>query len=860
MHNLPTKILSSLLLVIILIVSFRVTPNTPRVNAVVPVTDPGNTGTNISKLLKAVWTGTLDSKTFWKEFVLDQVAFTIAQKMSERMVKSTINWANSGFKGENPLYIGDLGAVVRSLEENEALLFLQEGVLNGSAPFAKDVAKMLVKEYTTSYREITKFTLEEFAGEDFDKYQAGDFAAGGWATWTTNNLPQNNTLGLYEKSKNELARRIAKKRELELEKLKQNSGFRDVSECPEAMRVYTNTNVGGGVVNTTGPQPTEAEIIEHMNQTGLDYDIARADLIQSAGQNNSPQGSGEYTCLQTATTTPGKAVESLLTQAIKKPGTSVDNISKWGQLLISSLTKLSDGLTKVGVAKIYGEVDSQISTFYADAVELIDEGDYTAEQSNNSIGFNITNNQEIISFIRTLDGHHPENEGELDDEGKVIQGHPGVLEELENEIDFYKQSIELLTTFPQKVLSLDRCLPGPDTGWEGRLQSKFDNAIQKLFRKANRSDKDKWSNRLSSRNTAFILFNQKVKLFTLTAKPATPGDPESGDTIEAAPTVSNMVIQVKNYLSEQDTLIDTLVEKSTLLNSLRLLRDQWDTANSATKQNILQNYKTLSSQLNLISGSKGAEVRLLQFQRISEEMSTLLLICSAQKAVKFGSSSVILNTIGGILDLPQEERDAYLDTLSEEERAQFEELLGAQDTPSVISSVNVLDIERSQGTLVDIYAVTFSGEMAIADVENATLTLSWDSDKDSLEQGNGREEILPGTYASGESFEETFLPFSGGDNIYYQVCSDVTSAGLDECSPIKSFTATDDSDGSNYESIFDLNTRYFSDTEKSNQEIFNFCYKFINQHSILLHNRYKYKGISCTDFYYSNISDYLKPN
>jgi hypothetical protein len=852
MKNLITKIISSFLLVSILVVFFGVTPNIPRAEAVVPVTDVGNTGINVSKLLKAVWTGTLDSKSFWKDFVLDQVAFTIAQKMSERMVKGTINWANSGFKKDkNPLYVGDLGAVVRSLSENEALLFLQDDVLKGSAPFAKDVAKILISEYTTTYKELTKFTLEEIAGEDFDKYQAGDFAAGGWAAWSANNLPQNNTLAYYERSKSELARRIAEKRELELEKLKQNSGFNDVSECPEAMRAYITPNVGGGVVD----QPTDAEVNKYADDAGISYQQALTELTNAAENASvaTPAQDRKYICRQTSTTTPGKAVEALLTQAITKPGTSIDNINKWGQLLISSLTKLSDGLTKVGVSKIYGEVNSQLSTFYADAIELIDGEDYEEQQSDNSIAFDITKNQEIINFTRTLDGYHPENEGEIGDNGEIVQGAVGVIEDLESEIDIYKQTIELLITFPGKILPLDRCLPGPDTGWEERLQDKFDKAARKLQRKAGKSDKDRWSNRLSSRENAFDVFKQRVELFSLIAKPSNPGDPESGDTIESAALVSNMVAQATNYSSERETLIDRAVEKATLLTSLRLLRSKWDTANKLERQSILRSYKTLSSQLNLISGSAEAKVQLAQFQEISSEMLRLIVICNAEKAVKFGSSSVLLNKLGGILGLSDEDKEQYLSTLSQKERARFEELLG--DGGSSDRAIEIDEVLVTSDT-----SVSIRGTIIAQEIEEATITAEYGTYSDVL-SGNGTKITLSATHNSNEEFEISLDDLTNKKEYRYRVCSDITSADLNQCSTIDIFKVSQlnsdiEDSGPEYDSIEDFNTKYFTDTEKSNAEIYEFCYRFFSGNSVLLRNQYKYKGISCSSFYQSDISDY----
>ncbi|MEK7186752.1 MAG: hypothetical protein AAB690_02710 [Patescibacteria group bacterium] len=185
---------------------------TPRAHAVFGVLD------TVINLPDIVWE------------VLDSVAIGIAQVMVDDMVRSTIDWANSGFEGSpayniNPkAYFIDLADKAAGEVINNELQFL-------CSPFRDKIQLSLSLNYYQPPQEYFQCTFSEVLANVEDFYQ-GFNDGGGWDTWfeMTQN-PTNNPYGAYIAAKTRLDTKINEESTRSKDELNQSSGYLNYREC-----------------------------------------------------------------------------------------------------------------------------------------------------------------------------------------------------------------------------------------------------------------------------------------------------------------------------------------------------------------------------------------------------------------------------------------------------------------------------------------------------------------------------------------------------------------------------------------------------------------------------------------------------
>ncbi len=171
-----------------------------------------------------------------KEFALDGVAYQVSAIALKRLTATTVNWINSGFKG-NPLYVQNPRQFFLDIGDETASAFLsQAGVNQLCAPFNAQVRLALVKNYinpdTTNYTctlDILRNNYEAFTR---------DFSQGGWQGWfeLTQNS-QNNPYGAYLEAQNTLSMRISAAQATRQRELDLSGGFLNVKRCPRGAEV-----------------------------------------------------------------------------------------------------------------------------------------------------------------------------------------------------------------------------------------------------------------------------------------------------------------------------------------------------------------------------------------------------------------------------------------------------------------------------------------------------------------------------------------------------------------------------------------------------------------------------------------------
>lgn len=160
--------------------------------------------------------------------IVDGIAMVLAAKLVDNMVKSTVNWAQTGFEG-NPAYVTDPKQYFTKLSDGIAGDFIARSDLSFlCSPFQTQVRLALQKQYIQE--PYFQCTLSQVVN-NIDAFY-NDFSQGGWDGWfvmTQNNA--NNPYGAFLEAKIEMDSRIAKAVGLENQQLDWNQGFLSWSDC-----------------------------------------------------------------------------------------------------------------------------------------------------------------------------------------------------------------------------------------------------------------------------------------------------------------------------------------------------------------------------------------------------------------------------------------------------------------------------------------------------------------------------------------------------------------------------------------------------------------------------------------------------
>lgn len=162
------------------------------------------------------------------ERVSQHIAMAIAQQMIDRMVASTVKWAQSGFEG-NPAYVTNPKQYFTDIADGTAGDFIKGTDLGFlCSPFQANIRLSLAQ----NYYEPNPFqcTITGIGGNIADFYN--DFSKGGWDTWfSMTQNPTNNPYGAYLSAKIELDSRIASALNIEQKQLDWSQGFRGWKAC-----------------------------------------------------------------------------------------------------------------------------------------------------------------------------------------------------------------------------------------------------------------------------------------------------------------------------------------------------------------------------------------------------------------------------------------------------------------------------------------------------------------------------------------------------------------------------------------------------------------------------------------------------
>src|SRR3989344_2102666 len=170
-----------------------------------------------------------------KEFALDTIAVIIAKIMLKKLTAQTVNWINSGFKG-NPGYVTNPGQFFLDIGDSTASKFLSDTQLNKlCSPFKAQVRLALVKNYIQEDDNFscTLSTLKD----NYDAF-TNDFSVGGCDGWfEMTQTSGGNPYSVYLSAQNKLLKDLGSETDKKEKELSQNSGFLSYKVCPKSKQM-----------------------------------------------------------------------------------------------------------------------------------------------------------------------------------------------------------------------------------------------------------------------------------------------------------------------------------------------------------------------------------------------------------------------------------------------------------------------------------------------------------------------------------------------------------------------------------------------------------------------------------------------
>lgn len=251
-----------------------------------------------------------------KEFSLDTILWALVKAVASMLVRSVTKWVQSGFSDGGPLFVTDLGQFFEDAAMEASGIFIQDFL-------SPDVQNLLCQPWRASINLNLNLFLNRYQhptctldtiisnAEGMAQYMT-DFQYGGWPAWISmTQTSTNNPVGLYLMESMNLSNKMAAAEEKANTTATMNSGFLGARECLKWQEI-------------TGPVD--------------------------------PENPPKQNCLQWGTISPGKWIESTLSQ---NTGFEIqtlalaDELSELvgalaGQLMSWAMNGLSNGLRDGG--------------------------------------------------------------------------------------------------------------------------------------------------------------------------------------------------------------------------------------------------------------------------------------------------------------------------------------------------------------------------------------------------------------------------------------------------------------------------------------------------------------------------------
>jgi len=472
-----------------------------------------------------------------------QLLKAVAKRVLAEMTKSIINWINNGFHG-SPLFLENPQSFFNDIAKSELKTIVDMfGYDALRYPFGKQFALNAINSYKSQLATNAQYTLSTVMNSAQLRLYQNDFNYGGWNGFLINTqYPQNNYLGFNMLATEDLARRVQGTAQNAAQKvqslLQQGAGFLSPQTCPK--EINPSYNNGYNEFN----RPSFTYDVPYPTLTGegsTDFapgpaDQAAIDRWNANRADSKEQWEEKNTCLKAdgtsglVNTTPGSIAKDQIAGALNAPilQTALDGA------LGNSLSAIFDALINKFIGDGLNALASKVNP-----APVSDDWSYNGITLGSpvDVGTNSTWNvgpeQPIVlrTFKNQISGYFIGTCSNLkDEEGNALPSqenieraqcddirgtwtkNPAGRDYVKGDIDTTQEELDLIyydvtiTTdsvgkitndpdnFPgihqmlgriwPKAQKLDECIPGPDLGWQKRLDEEVERIKKELQEKS----------------------------------------------------------------------------------------------------------------------------------------------------------------------------------------------------------------------------------------------------------------------------------------------------------------------------------------------------------------------------------------
>lgn len=575
---------------------FFLIPTAQKVSAQFAVTAPVlETLTTKSNIDSSIQT-TITTKE-WLQTAMQQVAKGLAMQVLKKFTQETVNWINQGNDGK-PLYVTNTGDFFDSIADEQVKILTNKiGYDPAKYPYAKDFLQYYITAYARKKLDplaTNTYTLPNSCATNFT-----------WSCWNARvSNSANNPFGAFFETSRAIDQKINTAVSIADKEVSAAGGFLAVKTCElfqpapiipqETVTGPADNNPGlgsqtnsagsgmgameqsgftfdetGTLVVSTGTSTTSSS-----NTTTNTTDTTNPNGINTGNPTNAPvvMGPGNTTnvaptgspCAKYTNSTPGTVVGNQITTALSS-GTRQNELAA---ALGSSVSAVFDalynrfiggenGLLGLATNELNDVLDgsSQQDTFNYYGVTLGQNNTTSAlDASDWASGPDIIVDLNQVLGVPYTDGTTPEG--------------PSSIDLTAQESTTYKEVTDILRQYPVALNHLDKCLPGPDYGWEARFNETLQEEAAKIDKKIARKDDENERAEAAADELAGI--KRRVDLAILSIR-----DKMLSENIPSALTIYDTVNANAQKSLKFNEYYEKYLEKKTTLKRLEILKAQY---------------------------------------------------------------------------------------------------------------------------------------------------------------------------------------------------------------------------------------------------------------------------------------------
>lgn len=586
----------------------------------------------------------LHIKDFAKE-VLKETLRAVAKRALAKMSESTVSWINSGFHG-SPLFVENPGSFFKDIAKSEIRNLVNKiGYDNVRQPFGKSIALNIINSYKSTFEQNAQYSLSKVTNDPvlLNNFR-NDFSVGGWDGFLlTTQFPQNNPIGYQMLVADEQARVLAGTSSSQANKvrdiLQQGQGFLSPQKCVTNPYYDTLTNQftkqpskdpGVGIFITgrppelldckNAPTSKKKDCEAYNAKVSADYNASQAkgrDDALKANKTycpNKPDGSSGL-----ENTTPGTVVADQIKGALGSGRVATELSTAMGSSLSAIFDALLNKLMSTGLNALSGKLTGGGNNNNSD--ELTYNGDTFGTGGNSGAGGGINwNGADQIVVLSTF---KKDVQSAIDNANKEIKLIDGSAGNATGASDLISRSgiLQVFDNIWPKTQELDMCIPGPNIGWEARINTE----VQKT------STDEATINTLNSNADLFKTWvNNKIKIEL----------PGSNSYINAVNSIKNINDQTEELNKRESTLTEILIKLESIKAELSTINTEPDPGSTgeATVVRLKQRFDGMLVDLPSSTTVSDMQNKLADAKDKLTSLSVLLTKCTAERTVKSWSN------------------------------------------------------------------------------------------------------------------------------------------------------------------------------------------------------------------------------